>query len=117
MTTRSRSPGVARRRARSSSSCPSPMPRTQPGGGDAPYATIVNDVPYDMEDYWTQLYPQITEGEAWKPLKGLEPFDPMSPRRVAVSPSRDTGCSTASQTITSDGTTSTPCRRSISAGR
>jgi predicted metalloprotease len=48
-------------------------------GGDAPYDEIVNKVPYDMEDYWTQLYPEITEGQAWTPLKGLEPFDPSSP--------------------------------------
>jgi predicted metalloprotease len=48
-------------------------------GGDAPYATIVNDVPYDMEDYWTQVYPELTEGQQWEPVKGLEPFEASSP--------------------------------------
>ena len=45
-------------------------------GGDAPYATIVNKVPYDIEDYWTQVFPKISSGKAWTPLKGYEPFDP-----------------------------------------
>jgi predicted metalloprotease len=48
-------------------------------GGDAPYDSIVNGVPYDLEDYWTQVYPELTEGQAWPPLKGIEPFDPSSP--------------------------------------
>ncbi|VXC40462.1 neutral zinc metallopeptidase [Aeromicrobium sp. 9AM] len=45
-------------------------------GGDAPYDTIVNKVPYDIEDYWTQVFPKISNGKAWTPLKGYEPFDP-----------------------------------------
>ena len=45
-------------------------------GGDAPYDTIVNKVPYDIEDYWTQVFPKISDGKAWTPLKGYEPFDP-----------------------------------------
>jgi predicted metalloprotease len=48
-------------------------------GGDAPYDSIVNGVPYDLEDYWTQVYPEIAGGKAWPPLKGLEPFDPSTP--------------------------------------
>ncbi len=48
-------------------------------GGDAPYDSIVNGVPYDLEDYWTQVYPELTEGTAWTPLKGIEPYDPKSP--------------------------------------
>jgi predicted metalloprotease len=48
-------------------------------GGDAPYDSIVNGVPYDLEDYWTQVYPELTEGAAWAPLKGIEPFDPKNP--------------------------------------
>jgi predicted metalloprotease len=48
-------------------------------GGDAPYDSIVNGVPYDLEDYWTQVYPEIADGKAWPPLKGLEPFDPAKP--------------------------------------
>ncbi len=48
-------------------------------GGDAPYESIVNGVPYDLEDYWTQVYPEIADGQAWPPLKGLEAFSPDSP--------------------------------------
>jgi hypothetical protein len=36
-------------------------------------------VPYDLEDYWTQVCPEITEGQPWRPVKGLEPFNPSSP--------------------------------------
>lgn len=45
-------------------------------GGDAPYKTIVNKVPYDIEDYWTQVFPEISNGKKWTPLKGYDPFDP-----------------------------------------
>lgn len=48
-------------------------------GGNAPYDSIVNGVPYDLEDYWTQLYPELTNGEAWPPVRGLEAFDPANP--------------------------------------
>ncbi len=48
-------------------------------GGDAPYDSIVNGVPYDLEDYWTQVYPELAKGGAWRPLKGIEPFDPKNP--------------------------------------
>jgi predicted metalloprotease len=48
-------------------------------GGDAPYDSIVNGVPYDLEDYWTQVYPELTEGQAWPPLGGIEAFSPDSP--------------------------------------
>ncbi|MGU3498605.1 neutral zinc metallopeptidase [Mycobacterium sp. C31M] len=41
--------------------------------GNAPYDSIVNGVPYDLEDYWTQLYPELT-GQNWPPVQGLEPF-------------------------------------------
>lgn len=51
----------------------------QANEGNAPYDSIVNGVPYDLEDYWTQLYPELTEGQAWPPMKGLQPFDPSSP--------------------------------------
>ena len=47
--------------------------------GNAPYDSIVNGVPYDLEDYWTQVYPELTEGQAWPPLQGLAPFEPSSP--------------------------------------
>ena len=48
-------------------------------GGELPYDSIVNDVPYDIEDYWAHVYPELTDGEAWVPVRGLEPFDPSSP--------------------------------------
>lgn len=47
--------------------------------GNAPYDSIVNGVPYDLEDYWTQLYPELTNGQAWTPVAGLEAFDPADP--------------------------------------
>ena len=48
-------------------------------GGDAPYDSIVNGVPYDIEDYFTQLYPEISNGQQWTPLQAIEPFDPANP--------------------------------------
>jgi len=48
-------------------------------GGDAPYDSIVNGVPYDLEDYWTHVYPEVTDGQAWSPVRGLEPFHPADP--------------------------------------
>src|SRR5262245_33327140 len=47
--------------------------------GNAPYDSIVNGVPYDIEDYWTQVYPEVSNGQEWPPLRGIEPFDPGSP--------------------------------------
>jgi predicted metalloprotease len=48
-------------------------------GGDSPYDSIVNGVPYDIEDYWTQVYPEIAEGQQWTPLHSIEPFNPDDP--------------------------------------
>jgi predicted metalloprotease len=48
-------------------------------GGEAPYDSIANSVPYDLEDYWTQVYPELTEGQSWTPLAPQQPFDPSSP--------------------------------------
>jgi predicted metalloprotease len=48
-------------------------------GGDAPYDSIVNGVPYDIEDYWTQVYPELTNGQEWPPLRSIEPFHPDDP--------------------------------------
>jgi predicted metalloprotease len=47
--------------------------------GNAPYDSIVNGVPYDIEDYWTQVYPEIANGAPWPPLRSIEPFDPDNP--------------------------------------
>ena len=49
--------------------------------GNAPYDYVVNTVPYDLEDYWTQAYPAVTDGQSWVPVRGLEPFDPDYPPR------------------------------------
>lgn len=48
-------------------------------GGDAPYDSIVNGVPYDIEDYFTQVYPELADGQQWPPLRSIEPFNPDSP--------------------------------------
>lgn len=48
-------------------------------GGDAPYDSIVNGVPYDLEDYWTHVYPELTGGQAWPPVAGIEAFTPDNP--------------------------------------
>lgn len=48
-------------------------------GGDAPYDSIVNGVPYDLEDYWTHVYPEVADGRPWSPVRGLEPFSPGNP--------------------------------------
>jgi predicted metalloprotease len=47
--------------------------------GNAPYDTIANGVPYDLEDYWSQVYPELTQGKTWTPLAPQQPFDPSSP--------------------------------------
>jgi predicted metalloprotease len=47
--------------------------------GNAPYDSIVNGVPYDIEDYWTQVYPELTNGQEWPPLRSIEPFHPDNP--------------------------------------
>ncbi|KAA0100058.1 peptidase [Mycolicibacterium sp. P1-18] len=48
-------------------------------GGEAPYDTIANGVPYDLEDYWSQVFPELTDGQAWTPLAPQQAFDPSSP--------------------------------------
>jgi hypothetical protein len=47
-------------------------------GGDAPYDSIVNGVPYDIEDYLTQVYPELADGQKWPPLRSIEPYGPGS---------------------------------------
>jgi len=54
--------------------------------GNAPYDSIVNGVPYDIEDYWTKVYPELADGQAWSQLKSIEPFDPSSPPDCGGSP-------------------------------
>jgi predicted metalloprotease len=44
-------------------------------GGNAPYDDIINGVPNDLEDYWSQVYPKLT-GKSWRPLKGVLAFNP-----------------------------------------
>ena len=48
-------------------------------GGDAPYDPIVNGMPYDLEDYWTHVYPELTDGQQWTPVHGIEPYSPDDP--------------------------------------
>lgn len=47
--------------------------------GNAPYDSIVNGVPYDIEDYFTQVYPELSNGQEWPPLRSIEPFHPDDP--------------------------------------
>jgi predicted metalloprotease len=47
--------------------------------GDEPYDSIVNGVPYDIEDYLTHVYPELADGQQWPPLKSIEPFSPGNP--------------------------------------
>jgi predicted metalloprotease len=54
-------------------------------GGDAPYDSIVNGVPYDIEDYWTHVYPELANGQKWRPLKSIEPFAPNNPPKCGGS--------------------------------
>ncbi len=85
-------------------------------GGDAPYDSIVNGVPYDLEDYWTQVYPELTEGQAWPPLAGSSRSARTTRRCAATSPRRASRCSIVCQTITWAGTTSARCPRSTDQG-
>ena len=56
--------------------------------GNAPYDSIINGVPYDLEDYWTHVFPELTEGKEWAPMKGLEPFDPSNPPNCGGTPAK-----------------------------
>ncbi|HTY27560.1 MAG TPA: neutral zinc metallopeptidase, partial [Mycobacterium sp.] len=58
-------------------------------GGDAPYDSIINGVPYDLEDYWSKVYPDLTDGQPWVPVKGLEPFDPANPPTCGGNSAKD----------------------------
>lgn len=51
----------------------------QARGGDMDYDYVVNTVPYDLEDYWTHVYPLVSNGRPWVPVRGLEPFGPANP--------------------------------------
>ena len=48
-------------------------------GGNMGYDSVLNTVPYDLEDYWTHVYPEIADGRSWQPVAGLQPFDPDDP--------------------------------------
>lgn len=47
--------------------------------GNAAYDYVVNTMPYDLEDYWTYMYPLVSDGQKWVPVRGVEPFDPDNP--------------------------------------
>lgn len=47
--------------------------------GNAPYDTAITSVPYDLEDYWSQAFSQVSDGQAWTPTRGQVPFDPSDP--------------------------------------
>lgn len=47
-------------------------------GGNAPYDDIINGIPADLEDYWSQVFPTLT-GQPWKPLQPARGFNPADP--------------------------------------
>ncbi|MBJ7289783.1 neutral zinc metallopeptidase [Williamsia sp.] len=47
-------------------------------GGDAPYEDIIAGVPVDLEDYWSQVYPELT-GKQWTPVRRVVPFGSQAP--------------------------------------
>ena len=47
--------------------------------GNAPYDYIVQAVPYDLEDYWTHVYPEVANGQPWQPVRELKPFEANNP--------------------------------------
>lgn len=47
-------------------------------GGNAPYDDVVNGVPADLEDYWSQVFPDLA-GQPWTPLAPVRAFDPDRP--------------------------------------
>ncbi|MDR3660458.1 MAG: neutral zinc metallopeptidase [Mycobacterium sp.] len=44
-------------------------------GGNAPYDTIIDGVPADLEDYFSKLYPELT-GKPWTPPQPVQKLDP-----------------------------------------
>lgn len=47
----------------------------QAAGGNAPYEAIINGVPEDLEDYFSQVFPELT-GKQWTPLQPVQAIDP-----------------------------------------
>ena len=79
--------------------------------GNAPYDYIVQAVLYDLEDYWTHVYPEVANGQPWQPVRELKPFEANNPPTCDGESTRDGRCSIACQRITSPGTTPSTCRR------
>jgi predicted metalloprotease len=57
-------------------------------GGNAPYEDIINGVPADLDDYWTQVYPKLT-GQPWTPLQPARAFNPADPPSCGGQPTSD----------------------------
>src|ERR1700761_8787175 len=57
-------------------------------GGNAPYDDIINGVPADLEDYWSQVYPKLT-GHSWTPLQPARAFNPADPPSCGGQPTSD----------------------------
>jgi predicted metalloprotease len=57
-------------------------------GGNAPYEDIINGVPNDLEDYWSQVYPKLT-GHPWAPLQPAKAFNPADPPTCGGQPTSD----------------------------
>jgi predicted metalloprotease len=56
--------------------------------GTSSYESVVNAAPFDLEDYWSKAYPELT-GKPWKPVAGLKPFDPSNPPTCGGKPMTD----------------------------
>lgn len=59
-------------------------------GGDLPFEDgvdpdgqpvegITTSAFVSLEDYWADVFPDLSDGEAWEPLEAAEPFDPDDP--------------------------------------
>ena len=79
--------------------------------GNAPYDSIVNGVPYDIEDYFTQVYPELADGRQWAPLASIEPFAPATPPDCGGTPAEGYVLFYCVPDDTSPGTTWRACHR------
>ena len=48
-------------------------------GGNLPYESAMQSGAYDLDDYWEHTYPQVTNGQQWKPMGKLTPFATRKP--------------------------------------
>ncbi|MUL67310.1 peptidase [Mycobacterium sp. CBMA 234] len=56
-------------------------------GGNAPYDSIVDGVPEDLEDYYSTLFPELI-GKPWTPLQPVRKLDPNNPPNCGDTPTK-----------------------------